>query len=193
MDQLLAHGIKHSRSQMLIDYACRYAQAAHGDQKRKYTGEPYITHPIAVARIVADVTDDCEMIAAAFLHDVIEDTHVTPEDLIRDGFGGGVARLVVQLTNVSKPSDGNRKIRKALDRGALAYVPPRAKTIKLADLIHNSESIVQYDPAFAKVYMAEKVELLRVLKDGDARLYKKAEGIVRKYYEDHEDEVLNRG
>ena len=181
MDQLLAHGIKHSRSQMLIDYACRYAQAAHGDQKRKYTGEPYITHPIAVARIVADVTDDCEMIAAAFLHDVIEDTHVTPEDLIRDGFGGGVARLVVQLTNVSKPSDGNRKIRKALDRGALA------------DLIHNSESIVQYDPAFAKVYMAEKVELLRVLKDGDARLYKKAEGIVRKYYEDHEDEVLNRG
>lgn len=179
------HKIKHSRSQGLIDYACRYAEMAHDGQKRKYTGEDYIVHPIEVAQIVASVTDDCRAIAAAFLHDVIEDCGVTVSDLIRDGFSFDTAMLVNQLTDISIPSDGNRKFKKELDRRYLARATPLAKTIKLADLISNSKSIVEHDPKFAKTYMFEKKALLEVLKEGDSKLYARAEKIVKDYYENN--------
>ena len=60
------------------------------------------------------------------------------------------------LTDISKPFDGNRKTRKEIDRRHLKFATPTAKTIKLADLIDNSKTIVKYDEKFAPVYMAEK-------------------------------------
>lgn len=140
---------------------------------RKYTGEPYIVHPDEVAGIVASVTDDQAMIAAAYLHDVVEDTAVSL-DRVRELFGDDVAGLVEMLTDVSKPEDGNRKARKAIDRNHTASASPRAKTIKLADLISNTASIVTHDAEFAKVYLAEKRLLLDVLREGDATLYAEA-------------------
>ena len=136
----MEHNIQHKRSQQLIDFACRFAAKAHGDQVRKYTGEPYINHPIEVARLVASVTDDCETISAAFLHDVIEDTLVEFADIVDAGFGRSIAILVDEVTDVSKLSDGNRAYRKNLDLEHLAKASDRAKTIKLADLIDNSAS-----------------------------------------------------
>ena len=94
-----------------------FAAGAHGaiGQRRKYTGEPYIQHPMAVADIVRHVTDDPGMIAAAYLHDVVEDTQVTIED-VRSHFGVWIAARVADLTDISRPEDGNREIRKAIDR-----------------------------------------------------------------------------
>jgi hypothetical protein len=75
-------------------------------------------------------------------------------------------------------ADGNRAVRKAIDREHLAKASPAAKTIKLADLISNSRSILQHDPKFAAVYLAEKRLLLEVLKDGDPTLWSQAYAIV---------------
>ncbi len=149
-----------------------FAEYHHGliGQKRKYTGEPYINHPAAVVKIVESIPHTKEMIAAAWLHDTVEDTNATLED-VRDEFGIYVAELVEMLTDISKPSDGNRAYRKTIDRNHTASAYPDAKTIKLADLIDNTKSIVEHDSDFAKVYLAEKVLLLEVLKDGDPKLW----------------------
>jgi len=176
------HGIFHSRSQGLIDAAYNFAKRMHGEQKRKYTGAPYITHPVAVAKLVATVTYDCEMICAALLHDVIEDTPATFDDICAAGFGPSIGRLVLELTDISKPEDGNRAARKAIDRAHIAHASPRGKTVKLADLIDNTESICRYDPNFARVYMAEKRKLLAVLSDGDSALFNRAIQLVEDYY-----------
>jgi (p)ppGpp synthase/HD superfamily hydrolase len=160
--------------------AAEFAAAAHArvGQLRKYTGTPYIEHPRAVADLVRGVAHTPEMLAAAWLHDTIEDTGATHEELYY-AFGPVVARLVTELTDVSKPSDGNRKARKALDREHLAIASPPAKTIKLADLIDNTRSIVANDPKFARVYLEEKRLLLPFLKSGDPGLWAIAEGLVR--------------
>jgi guanosine-3',5'-bis(diphosphate) 3'-pyrophosphohydrolase len=149
--------------------AKEFATKAHEGQLRKYTGDPYIVHPAAVVEILREVDDDPVMLAAAWLHDVVEDTPVTIEE-IEDKFGFDVAGLVRHLTDVSKPSDGNRATRKALDREHLAAAPARAQTIKLADIIDNAASISAHDPEFAKVYKGEALALIHVLRDGDSRL-----------------------
>ena len=178
----MEHGIHHNRSQALVDHAYRFAKNAHAGQLRKYTNEPYIVHPVAVARIVASVTDDVEMICAALLHDVIEDCEVTKQDLIEAGFGYGIAYLVEGLSDISKPEDGNREKRKAIDRNHLSCGDRRIKTIKLADLIHNSESIERHDHNFSVTYMREKNQLLDVLTEGNATLLERARDIVHDYY-----------
>lgn len=158
----------------LIAYALRYATQKHEGQVRKYTNEPYINHPIEVAETVASVTNDIESISAALLHDVIEDCGVTYSELAECGFGHSIARLVVELSNVSKASDGNRKVRKELDLQHTAKASARAKTVKLADLLSNAKSILAHDKNFAKVYFQEMKYLLEVLKEGDPVLYARA-------------------
>jgi (p)ppGpp synthase/HD superfamily hydrolase len=160
-----------------------FATAAHArvGQKRKYTGEPYIRHPTAVAELVRGVPHTEEMLAAAWLHDTVEDTGVTFKE-IEEEFGTKVAVLVEWLTDVSKPEDGNRKARKAKDREHIAQAPPEAKTVKLADLIDNGTSITALDPDFAKVYLAEKALLLPALREGDASLWAVARDFVARMY-----------
>ena len=167
----------------LITKAQGYAGAAHGavGQVRKYTGSPYITHPAAVAHLVGQVTDDPRVIAAAWLHDTLEDTRVSYDDLVWD-FGLYVADLVRQVTDVSVLSDGNRKARKALDRAHLAKASPQAMTIKLADIIDNTHDIADCDPVFSGVYMREKRDQLAVLGAGSDKLLAKARLIVDGYF-----------
>lgn len=165
----------------LISAALDFATAAHDGQLRKYTGDPYIVHPIAVAEIVSRTIQDSEMICAALLHDVIEDTDVTYEDIVNAGFRGRIARLVVELTDVSKPFDGNREVRKTIDRMHTAEASRDAHTIKLADLIDNTSSIVEYDLGFAKMYMREKRLLLDCLKDGNSELWDRASKLCELY------------
>lgn len=164
----------------VVEKARVFATAAHSAvaQLRKYTFEPYIVHPTDVVRILKEAgCKDKAMLAAAFLHDVIEDTKVT-EETVRQEFGDEITDLVVWLSNVSKPSDGNRKIRKEKDKNHLAKAPARAQTIKLADLISNTGSIVEYDPKFAKTYLPEKQALLEVLTKGDMTLWNKAYSMI---------------
>lgn len=160
----------------IVHKAQVYAMAAHTavQQKRKYTGEPYIVHPAEVASIVAGVPGSTpDMVAAAWLHDVIEDTGCTFTD-IHIAFGIDIATMVGWLTDVSKPEDGPRWYRKKMDREHTAQAPAEVQTIKLADLISNSKSIMAHDPKFAKVYLEEKRMLLEVMTKGDPGLYAEA-------------------
>lgn len=162
-----------------VKQALDFATAAHASigQKRKYTGEDYIVHPIAVMEIVKTVPHTEEMLMAALLHDTVEDTPVTIED-IQQEFGDVVATLVADLTDISKPEDGNRKVRKEMDRNHTAAASSAAQTIKLADLIDNTKSIGQFDPNFWVVYKREKQLLLAVLSRGDATLLEYAKNQV---------------
>lgn len=141
--------------------ACRFATAFHEGQKRKYTGEPYIAHPAAVAAILRAHPRTPEMLAAAWLHDVVEDTSATLFD-VRSKFGGLVAMYVEALTDCGHEV-GNRAARKALDRHRLSRASGAAQTIKVADMIDNTSSIVAHDPDFARVYLREKRATLDVL------------------------------
>lgn len=163
----------------LISRARTFANEAHVriDQRRKYSGQPYATHLKAVADIVASVTDSSTAVAAAWLHDVVEDTSATIEDIV-EAFGDEVAELVNALTDISRPSDGNRKKRKAIDREHLANAPGLAKTIKLADLIDNCADICHHDPRFGRVFLDEFALLLPVLREGDPRLYSRADKLL---------------
>ena len=155
----------------IVDRARVFATAAHAavGQVRKYTFEPYIVHPAEVVSIVRSVPHTDVMVAAAWLHDTVEDTGVTIET-IRAEFGTEVAELVGWLTDVSRPEHGNRAHRKALDRAHSAAAPAEAQTVKLADLISNTRSIMAHDVAFAKTYLEEKRLLLEVMTKGDATL-----------------------
>ena len=166
----------------LYNRALQFAKDAHGDQVRKYSGLPYVTHTIAVADTVARYAGTDEMIAAALLHDTVEDTHITFED-IRVEFGEEVMDLVYWLTDVSRPEDGNRASRKRLDRQHYANGPREAQIIKAADMIDNSTDILKNDANFAKVYIPELLLLLDAMtKIHDHPIYAEAKGIIHAQY-----------
>ena len=144
---------------ILLDNVLEFATKAHTGQLRKYTGDDYIVHPVAVADLVERHGGSEAQIAAALLHDVVEDTDTTLND-IKEKFGEEIADLVYWLTDSSKPEDGNRATRKAIDAARLADAPAEAQFVKVADLVDNTRSIVEYDPSFAKVYLVEKQNLL---------------------------------
>jgi (p)ppGpp synthase/HD superfamily hydrolase len=157
----------------LSERALAFATEAHKGQKRKYTGEDYIVHPIAVAELVRTVQHTPEMIAAAYLHDTVEDCGVKL-DTIEAEFGYEVRCLVWWLTEKATKADGNRRVRKRIDREHLAGAPAEAQTIKLADIIDNVSTIKERDPDFWRVYRLEKLALLDVLTRGDAGLLARA-------------------
>jgi len=150
----------------VIDKAFAFATAAHAavGQKRKYDGAPYIVHPQRVADIVRTYGGSDDQIAAAYLHDVVEDTQVDI-DTIRDMFGDTIADLVSDLTDVSCSYDGNRATRKSIDMEHTLCGSVDAQFVKLADIIDNSRDIAENDPSFWKVYQKEMLALLEGMKD----------------------------
>lgn len=149
----------------LLDVARAFMVAAHCGvgQVRKYSGEDYFHHPEEVLQLLLSYDDPTlEMQVAALLHDVVEDTNVTLVQ-IRRIFGMQIASLVEQLTEVSKPEDGNRAARKQKDLEHLAGATPEAMRIKCADLMSNSKSIVERDVSFAKTYLVEKLRMLAAM------------------------------
>ncbi|MBV1952678.1 MAG: HD domain-containing protein [Cycloclasticus sp.] len=171
----------------LFNMALAYATGQHEGQVRKYTNTPYIRHPVEVAYTVRSVGGSEEMIAAALLHDVVEDTNSTHED-VRELFGPSVESYVRGMTQFSVPSDGNRAIRKNLDIRFLEQQCPEVQTIKLADINDNMESIIVNDPEFAKVFMSEVRDLMFVLRRGDVLLYNFVNKQVIDYYKEYGDE-----
>lgn len=159
----------------IVERARVFAVNAHTriGHLRKYHKLPYATHLENVAALAASVTDDPATLAAAWLHDVVEDTPATLED-IEKTFGSPVAALVESLTDVSRPADGNRSARKEVDRQHLAKAGREAKTVKLADLIDNCRDICRNDERFGRVYLREMANLLEVLQEGDPVLYRRA-------------------
>ena len=182
----------------IVEKAKKYATAAHASisQLRKYTNEPYIVHPAEVVRIVMSVPHSEAMLAAAWLHDTVEDVFVAAQglpreegiEIIRAEFGDEVADIVDGLTDVSRKEDGNRATRKAIDRAHSGDAPAEVHTVKLADLISNSKSILEHDANFAVTYLAEKALLLEVLTKGDPTLHAQATAILKQ----GQEELLQR-
>tara|TARA_R110002110_G_scaffold64634_2_gene178538 strand:- start:1561 stop:2163 length:603 start_codon:yes stop_codon:yes gene_type:complete len=179
---ITGHRGSDSLKTMLAIKAAFFATIAHAatGQQRKYTGLPYITHPIAVAKTIALNGGHPEMVAAAYLHDVIEDTQVTPR-LLRQHFPRTVVDLVVEVTDTSTPADGDRGARKAVDRAHLAAAGAAAQTLKLADIIDNLSTIAEHDINFARTYFAEKALVLDVLTKGDPHLWLRAKEMIRTF------------
>jgi (p)ppGpp synthase/HD superfamily hydrolase len=156
--------------------AMMFAREVHKDQRRKYTGNPYTDHlgevcgiAMSVGWRVAQIHPD-KFMAVCWLHDCIEDQGISHGTLI-DRFGATVADGVLALSDTEQ---GNRAARKALARQRLAQAPHWVQTIKCADLISNTSSIVQHDPKFAVTYLEEKRLMLDVLTKADPRLLKLA-------------------
>lgn len=169
---------------MLLSKVTDFATKAHGEQKRKYSGEPYIYHPIAVMQICLQVTDDFYVLAAALLHDVLEDTATTKEEIsafLTDLIGPEIAErtlviveeLTDEYTKASYPHF-NRKQRKTLERIRHMRMSNDAKTVKYADIIHNWKDISVNDPDFARVYRHECYDLLKLIPGGSTELYNEA-------------------
>lgn len=156
----------------LILEAKKFAICAHRgvDQRRKYTNEPYEVHPFAVAKIVKEFGGSDEMIAAALLHDTVEDTPTTIEDIIKN-FGKLVSVYVSGLTDVAKPEDGNRAKRLMINNRHIGEQCSSVKTIKLADRIDNVYSIYRHDKKFSRTYFEETRNLLPYLAEGNKQLY----------------------
>ncbi|WP_266032486.1 HD domain-containing protein [Brucella intermedia] len=149
---------------MIDVMAMAFAIGAHAaiDQRRKYTGDPYIVHPRAVVKILRDHgINDPHVIGAAWLHDVVEDTQVTIEQ-IETTIGPRIGHMVSELTNVPLEF-GNRRARLWENLRRSGFASPDSQNIKLADLIDNTRSIVQYDPKFAPKYLEEKADTIDVL------------------------------
>lgn len=160
------------------------ARELHGEQKRKYTGDPYVNHTVSVSNIVRDYGGDDSMIYAALLHDVLEDTPTTESELLdflMNIFNDvklsmDVLRLVVELTDVFIKEDYpdiNRKGRKEMEAMRLGKVSPKAQTIKYADLLDNGMDIMANDPKFGEVYLKEKSQILKYMNKGNIELYNK--------------------
>lgn len=152
-----------------VTEAVHFAALKHKDQRRKYTDDPYINHPIEVAKIVSEVKHTDEMLCAAYLHDTIEDTDTTYNEILKT-FGLTVATYVLGLTDISKLTDGNRATRKKMDREHLSEQYAEVQTIKLADLISNTTDILKHDIKFAKTYLKEAQKLYKALDKGDTNL-----------------------
>ncbi|MFD1800993.1 HD domain-containing protein [Mixta tenebrionis] len=165
--------------QSLEEQARRYATEVHAaaGQRRKYTDEPYIVHPAAVVELVRSVTNNEAMLAAAWLHDTVEDTGTTLDD-IRRQFGDEVAALVAMLTDSKQPQAKNRAARKVAHFRHTADASPQAQTIKLADIIDNTRAIVRYDAHFARIYLVEKQVQIGLLQRGDATLWQQAQATI---------------
>jgi GTP diphosphokinase / guanosine-3',5'-bis(diphosphate) 3'-diphosphatase len=131
-----------------VSAAFAFAHEAHADQKRA-SGEPYVTHPLAVARILAEMGLDPVAVTAALLHDIPEDTEYSLDD-IEEHFGADVARLVNGVTKLSKFSTLTHEQQQAenIRKMFLAMAEDiRVVLIKLADRLHNMRTLGALPPA----------------------------------------------
>lgn len=123
----------------IFDRAVQFATEAHGGTERRGKGYPYILHPMEAAIIVATMTSDQEMLAAAILHDTVEDTDATIEQ-IRERFGERVAELV-QHETAPVPDDAPWRVRKEAQVAQLVAAPRDSKIVALGDKLSNMRTL----------------------------------------------------
>ncbi|MGN1266557.1 MAG: HD domain-containing protein, partial [Dorea sp.] len=162
-DMLIARIRKYhpSADVSMIGKAYELAKRAHGDQKRK-SGEPYIVHPLWVAYILANLEMDKETIAAGMLHDVVEDTDISEEELMKE-FGEDVALLVDGVTKLGRLSYSSDKLEvqaENLRKMFLAMAKDiRVIIIKLADRLHNMRTLQFMKPEKQKEKAKETMDI----------------------------------
>lgn len=133
----------------LIEKAKEYATEKHKGVTRKFSEEPYINHPSSVADIVKEHGGTPEMIAAAWLHDVVEDTD-TPLSEIKDLFGSKIASLVDELTNPPSVEQSGKKTEYMARK--MAVMSSDGLTIKLSDRLNNVSDFPTANPKFVRKY-----------------------------------------
>jgi len=155
----------------LVVAADDYASTAHDSigQLEPYTGKPYSAHTRAVARVVATYVDSPEVVAAAHLHDIIEDTGESKAELLAR-FGPVVAGLVDEVSSKATPEMGNRATRVAWEIRRIAGISANAKGIKCGDVVVTMSTIVARAPHFARTYIPEKRALLESLRGAHPQL-----------------------
>jgi (p)ppGpp synthase/HD superfamily hydrolase len=171
-----------------------YADKAHGDQMRKYTPERYIVHPIRVMELCKPYNSSLPVLASALLHDVLEDTAVTEEQMkgflltvMSEEDANETVHLVVELTDVYVKKDypqWNRKTRKEKETERIEQISADAQTIKYADIIDNCIEIVRYDQQFGPKFLRECKMLLHKMRKGNPELYRKAVDMVNQSLND---------
>jgi GTP pyrophosphokinase len=170
----------------LICRAFNFAYQLHEGQYRK-SGEPYIAHPIAVAGLLRDLGGDSITIAAGFLHDVVEDTEVTPEE-IEERFGKEVRQLVEGVTKLSKFNFSSKTERQAENfrRMFLSMAKDiRVIVVKLADRLHNMRTLEPLKPEKQRRIALETKEIFAPLANrlGIGRFKWELEDLSFKYLE----------
>src|SRR5215211_3707843 len=157
------HRQSHPKADLaLLQRAYDVAEAAHANQKRK-SGDPYITHPLAVATILAGLGMDTTTLVAALLHDTVEDTGATVESIAAD-FGTEVAHLVDGVTKIDKVKLGDAAQAETIRKMIVAMArDPRVLVIKLADRLHNMRTLRFLPPEKQEVKARETLEILAPL------------------------------
>lgn len=161
-----------------------FGDEAHGEQMRKYVPDRYMVHPKRVMEKLKHYTNDKTVLAAALLHDVLEDTPVSEEQMLRflkslmnEEDAKRTTKLVVELSDVYVKEDYpklNRRTRKAKELDRLITTSGDSQTIKYADILDNTLEIVDQDTSFALVYLREVRQILRKLDKGNTKLHEEA-------------------
>jgi guanosine-3',5'-bis(diphosphate) 3'-pyrophosphohydrolase len=157
------HRQSHPKADLvLLQRAYDVAEAAHAEQKRK-SGDPYITHPLAVATVLAGLGMDTTTLVAALLHDTVEDTGATLESITAD-FGSEVAYLVDGVTKIDKVKYGDAAQAETIRKMIVAMArDPRVLVIKLADRLHNMRTLRFLPPEKQEKKARETLEILAPL------------------------------
>ena len=168
----------------ILQKVTEFARQAHGDQQRKFVEEPYVNHLVRVKETCKQYSSDIAILSAALLHDVLEDTTVTREEikkfllpLLNEQKTMRTVKLVEELTDVytkKKHPDWNRRKRKSKEAERLSKISSDAQTIKYADIFDNSLDVRNAETGFARVFLFECSALLKVMTRGDNQLHKKA-------------------
>jgi (p)ppGpp synthase/HD superfamily hydrolase len=167
-----------------------FANKAHGTQTRKYSTDPYIVHPVRVMETLKKYDASRAMLAAALLHDVLEDTPVSPVEMVTflktllpDDEAELTLKMVTELTDVyikSAYPEWNRRVRKDKELDRVIKISPDAQTIKYADILDNSTEIVAHDPSFAKRYLFESRAILQKATKGNPALREEALRVINR-------------
>jgi (p)ppGpp synthase/HD superfamily hydrolase len=170
-----------------------FADQAHGDQVRKYSPERYIAHPMRVMEMCRSYVPRIPVLAAALLHDVLEDTEVNDHQLseflqsiMNQKEAAQTLRLVVELTDIFTKSaypNLNRRRRKEKEIARLGKISDEAQTIKYADIIDNCRAIGSQDTDFAPVFLNECRLILNAMTKGNSDLREEAIKIVQEELE----------
>lgn len=140
-----------------MEEVIEFAKKKHKGQFRKFSKDPYIIHPIRVANILKNINEKDDVIMAAYLHDTIEDTNTTYEE-IKDKFGLIIANLVKELTKNRSEIEKIGKVKYLINK--INNMSIDALTIKLADRLDNVMELSKSDQEFKEKYEEETIEIL---------------------------------
>lgn len=177
----------------ILEKVEQFAATAHEGQRRKFRDEPYINHPVRVMQLCSEQTTSLPVLAAALLHDVLEDTPVTADQireflspLMDSANTDRTLKLVDELTDrfvKANYPEWNRRKRKLKEAERLSKISAEAQMVKYADIIDNSTEFASAETDFAAVYLRECNTLLQKMTKGDPVLHKKAQDTVQKQLE----------